>query len=244
MPRIIKKYPNRRLYDVEASRTITLPDLSQLIKEGYDIKVIDNETGEDITDITLVEVLRYELRDGKEFVSFPFIIKELIKAGKSTLYEFIKSSLVASVEAMSLTERRTKELVRNLVDKKKLDPKEAEELESVLLEAVRERQKLLEEKIKKIVEENTKQILKELGLESTEDLEKKIEQGSYKILERLGVKNGEDIDKKVREGIKRTLDEMDIPTVEEYRAMQEDIKTIKKGVEEILRRLNKDEKMG
>ena len=244
MPRIIKKYPNRRLYDVEASRTITLPDLSQLIKEGYDIKVIDNETGDDITDITLVEVLRYELRDGKEFVSFPFIIKELIKAGKSTLYEFIKSSLVASVEAMSLTEMKTKELVRNLVDKKKLGPKEAEELESVLLEAVKERQKLLEEKIKKIVEENTEQILRELGLESTEDLEKKIEQGSYKILDRLGLKDGEDIDKKVQEGIKKTLDEMDIPSVEEYRIMKEDIKVIKKGIEEILARLKKDEKMG
>ena len=243
MPRIIKKYPNRKLYDIEASRTITLAELSQFIKEGYDIKVIDKNTEEDITDVTLVEVLRYELRDGKEFASFPFILKELIKAGKSTLYEFIKSTLVASVEAISLTEMKTKELVRGLVDKKKLSPKEALELERVLLEAVKERQKLLEEKIRRIVQENTDQILKGLGLQSMEDLERKIEHGSYKILDQLGLKNGKDIDRRIQEGIKRTLKEMNVPDMEEYRIMKEDIKEIKKGIGEILERLKRDEKM-
>ncbi len=237
MARIIKKYPNRKLYDVEASRTVTLAEVSQLIKEGFDIKVIDNETEEDITDVTLIEVLRYEVRDGKEFASFPFIIKEMIKAGRDTLYQFIKSSLVASIEAMSLTERKTKELVRSLVDKKKLSKKEASELEKILLQAIKERHAALEEKIRKIVKENTESIIKELGIGSKQELEKQIEQGSLKTLSLLGLKDGKDIDKRVEAGIKKVMKEMDIPDVYEIKQMEKDIKDIKKSLNELLKRL-------
>ena len=49
MPRTVKKYANRRLYDTEASRHVTLDGIRQLVASGEDVVVIDDTTGEDIT---------------------------------------------------------------------------------------------------------------------------------------------------------------------------------------------------
>ncbi|MEN3045696.1 MAG: polyhydroxyalkanoate synthesis regulator DNA-binding domain-containing protein [Candidatus Hydrothermales bacterium] len=160
MKRIIKKYSNRKLYDTEASKMITISELSNYVKEGIEFIVIDNETGDDITDLTLVQILMETVKDRKEFSSAPYILKEIIKSGKSTVIEFIKNSLIASVNAISLTEQKAKEIVRTLVDKKKIGEKEAEELKNLLIESARERERILEEKIRTILRE----ILKELGI--------------------------------------------------------------------------------
>ena len=50
---VIKKYPNRRLYDTSASRYINLEDIAELIRKGKDVQVVDAQTGEDLTRVTL-----------------------------------------------------------------------------------------------------------------------------------------------------------------------------------------------
>lgn len=55
--RLIKKYPNRRLYDTEASKYITLPQLRRLIIQGESIKVIDSTTEADITRNILLQII-------------------------------------------------------------------------------------------------------------------------------------------------------------------------------------------
>jgi polyhydroxyalkanoate synthesis repressor PhaR len=55
--RIIKKYPNRRLYDTEESRYVTLSDVQKLVRSGTDIKVLDSQTGEDITRSILIQII-------------------------------------------------------------------------------------------------------------------------------------------------------------------------------------------
>jgi polyhydroxyalkanoate synthesis repressor PhaR len=55
--RLIKKYPNRRLYDTEESRYITLVDVQRLVREGMDIKVVDTQSGEDITRGILIQII-------------------------------------------------------------------------------------------------------------------------------------------------------------------------------------------
>jgi polyhydroxyalkanoate synthesis repressor PhaR len=56
-PRIIKKYPNRRLYDTEESRYVTINDVQQLVRGGTDIQVLDSQTGEDITRSILIQII-------------------------------------------------------------------------------------------------------------------------------------------------------------------------------------------
>ncbi len=51
MPVQIKRYANRKLYNTETSRYITLKGIAALIEEGETVRVVDNETGEDITSI-------------------------------------------------------------------------------------------------------------------------------------------------------------------------------------------------
>lgn len=55
--RLIKKYPNRRLYDTEESRYITLADVQRLMLDGTDVKVIDTQSGEDITRGILIQII-------------------------------------------------------------------------------------------------------------------------------------------------------------------------------------------
>lgn len=53
----IKKYSNRRLYDTDESRYITLDELTERIKKGVDVRVIDAKSGEDLTQATLVQIV-------------------------------------------------------------------------------------------------------------------------------------------------------------------------------------------
>ncbi len=55
--RLIKKYPNRRLYDTQTSAYITLADVKQLVLESEDFKVLDAKSGEDLTRSILLQIL-------------------------------------------------------------------------------------------------------------------------------------------------------------------------------------------
>jgi hypothetical protein len=54
---LIKRYANRKLYNTQTSRYITLKGISELIEAGDEVRVIDNETGEDITNVALSQIL-------------------------------------------------------------------------------------------------------------------------------------------------------------------------------------------
>jgi polyhydroxyalkanoate synthesis repressor PhaR len=54
---VIKKYPNRRLYDTSGSRYINLEDIAELVREGKDFQVVDAQTGEDLTRVTLTQII-------------------------------------------------------------------------------------------------------------------------------------------------------------------------------------------
>ena len=63
-PRLIKKYPNRRLYDTELSRYITLVDIRDLVLRGVDFHVMDTNTNEDITRQILMQIIMEEESGG------------------------------------------------------------------------------------------------------------------------------------------------------------------------------------
>ncbi|MBN1606863.1 MAG: polyhydroxyalkanoate synthesis regulator DNA-binding domain-containing protein [Polyangiaceae bacterium] len=60
--RIIKRYSNRKLYDTQESRYVTLLDVAELVRAGEDVQVIDNGTREDKTDVTLALIISEELK--------------------------------------------------------------------------------------------------------------------------------------------------------------------------------------
>lgn len=65
MPRTIKRYDNRKLYDTEASQYVSLSDVADLVRGGETVEVVDNATGRDLTAQTLTQVILEEGKDGR-----------------------------------------------------------------------------------------------------------------------------------------------------------------------------------
>src|SRR6184192_2071268 len=61
---LIKKYANRKLYDTNTSRYITLDEIAQLVREGHDIQVVDRDNGSDLTQVTLSQIVLSEEKRG------------------------------------------------------------------------------------------------------------------------------------------------------------------------------------
>lgn len=64
-PRLIKRYANRKLYDTARSSYITLDEIAALIKEGEEIQIVDNRTKEDLTAVTMAQILVEEQKRQK-----------------------------------------------------------------------------------------------------------------------------------------------------------------------------------
>src|SRR5215208_890286 len=56
-PKVIKRYTNRKLYDTVESRYVTLDEIGEMIKAGDEVKIIDNRTKEDLTSVTLAQII-------------------------------------------------------------------------------------------------------------------------------------------------------------------------------------------
>ena len=72
-PRILKKYPNRRLYDTSASSYITLADVKKMVLERNDFVVRDAKTGEDLTRSILLQIILEEESGGVPMFSSPML---------------------------------------------------------------------------------------------------------------------------------------------------------------------------
>jgi len=84
----IRKYPNRRYYDATRSKHVTLEDICSLIREGYDVRVIDSKTSADITGKVLAQII-LEM-DDKKIEALPVnLLTRLIRANDDLIKEFI-----------------------------------------------------------------------------------------------------------------------------------------------------------
>ena len=64
--RLIKRYANRKLYDTHDSRYVTLQQIAELVRDGEDVKIIDNTSKEDLTNVTLAQIIYEEEKKGAE----------------------------------------------------------------------------------------------------------------------------------------------------------------------------------
>ena len=80
MIRLIKRYGSRKLYDTEESRYVSLEELAAWIREGQELKIIDNATSEDVTAQTLTQVIVDEGRRGSKLPPSE-ILHDLIRQG-------------------------------------------------------------------------------------------------------------------------------------------------------------------
>jgi len=95
---LIKKYPNRRLYDTQLSTYITLSQLADLIREGTKVTVIDAKTGEDVTAFTLMQVVLEEARSKNALLPVS-LLHLFIRYGENVLSEFFDKYLELTLKS-------------------------------------------------------------------------------------------------------------------------------------------------
>ncbi|HWU91488.1 MAG TPA: polyhydroxyalkanoate synthesis regulator DNA-binding domain-containing protein [Kofleriaceae bacterium] len=78
--RIIKRYANRKLYDTEHSRYVTLDQISEMIRHGDDVKIVDNKTKEDLTTVTLAQIIFEEEKKQRSFLPLN-AMRNIIQSG-------------------------------------------------------------------------------------------------------------------------------------------------------------------
>ena len=97
-PVVIKKYPNRRLYDTASSRYINLEDIAGFVREGRDVQVLDAQSGEDLTRVTLTQIIMEDAR--QQPTGMPVeLLRQLIVSSDRMGREFIMWYLKSAYDA-------------------------------------------------------------------------------------------------------------------------------------------------
>jgi polyhydroxyalkanoate synthesis repressor PhaR len=127
---LIKRYPNRKLYNTDAKRYITLDSIADMIRDGYDVEVRDHESGEDLTGVTLSQIIfEHEKKDSGYLPST--LLTNLIRAGGDT-FGYVKRSFQASVNAVKALEAEVDQRIDGLVRRGEMAEEEAARLREEL----------------------------------------------------------------------------------------------------------------
>lgn len=94
--RVIKKYANRRLYDTEDSKYVTLKDIKKTIAIGQDVQILDDTTGEDITRGLLLQIVSEQELGGSPILS-KAVLKQLIRFYGHPMQDMMSGYLANSV---------------------------------------------------------------------------------------------------------------------------------------------------
>ena len=111
-PRVIKKYPNRRLYDTVESRYITLADIRRLVIDNVDFVVTDKKSQQDITRSILLQVIA-EQEQGQAILSREFL-SQVIRSHGQAAKEVLGSYLEQSLRLFNSQQREIKERIKQV----------------------------------------------------------------------------------------------------------------------------------
>lgn len=170
--KLIKRYANRRLYDADTSKTITLDDVAGFIKEGHDVKVFDNMTGEEITARVLGQTfLKVSMeRQNQEFNAF--LMTVLIREATSNLSGFLLRLIQGGIGSDTLTREKLEKIIQMMVDHGELHLEEKNNYYEEILSQLKDKKDSIERK-----KDEGIGILREYGNKE----EKKIEELSSKL---------------------------------------------------------------
>ena len=127
---VIKRYANRKLYDTEARSYITLDDVAEAIRRGEDVRVVDHESGEDLTSITLMQILFEEQKKIGGLLPGVFLAR-VIRAGSNRLSSL--RNRVASLDPFQTTiDDEIRRRVSGLVERGEISQAEAERMIDLL----------------------------------------------------------------------------------------------------------------
>ncbi|HEX2252289.1 MAG TPA: polyhydroxyalkanoate synthesis regulator DNA-binding domain-containing protein [Thermoanaerobaculia bacterium] len=118
MIRLIKRYESRKLYDTEESRYVSLEEIASWVREGQEVRVMDNATGADVSSQTLTQIILDEGRRGTSFLPSE-LLHELVRLGEKAVSSGVEQVqhgvdrlVQASVDRLGPVRRAREEMTR------------------------------------------------------------------------------------------------------------------------------------
>ncbi|HID52097.1 MAG TPA: pesticidal protein Cry15Aa [Anaerolineae bacterium] len=136
---VIKRYPNRKLYDTEAKKYITLDGIAQLIRQGDEVIVIDHTTDEDLTAVTLTQII-FEQEKKKGGFLPQSVLTELVRAGGDTM-NTLRRTLTMPLDLFKQVDEEIEKRLNQLVERGELATEEARRLGDKLLSSAAKSEK-------------------------------------------------------------------------------------------------------
>ncbi|HVE87259.1 MAG TPA: polyhydroxyalkanoate synthesis regulator DNA-binding domain-containing protein [Myxococcales bacterium] len=97
-PKVIKRYTNRKLYDTVESRYVTLDEIAEMIKGGTEVKIIDNRTKEDLTSVTLAQII---FEEEKKQSQMPLdLLRQIIRHPGESIQGFFQKEVQPRVASI------------------------------------------------------------------------------------------------------------------------------------------------
>ncbi len=107
MPRVIKRYANRKLYDSTAKRYVTLEDLATLVEGGEEVKILDKKSGADITSVVLSKAITERVSSNKgEQWARASVFTDLIQKRSDAVVGYVKQGFAAGVKTVKDVEEQ------------------------------------------------------------------------------------------------------------------------------------------
>lgn len=117
MPRVVKRYANRKLYDTQSSRYVSLDDVAGFVRGGEDVQVLDNSSGDDLTAVTLAQIILEDERRKKSFVSLP-LLRDLVRGSGDAIADATQRASDVIDEFRAKAEETVSEFVTDSVSRR------------------------------------------------------------------------------------------------------------------------------
>jgi polyhydroxyalkanoate synthesis repressor PhaR len=113
--RILKKYPNRRLYDTQESVYVTLEDVRKMVLEKSPLQVLDSKTGKDLTRAVLLQIISEQETEGHEPLLTNKVLQQIIRfygdSMQGVLSRYLEQSIMTFLEQQETYQRRMREVL-------------------------------------------------------------------------------------------------------------------------------------
>ena len=129
---IIKRYPNRKLYNTASKRYVTLEGIAKLIRQGQEVQVVDHATGDDLTALTLSQVIFEQEKRRGDFLPRS-VLTGLIQAGGETL-DSLQRALAAPLGFLQQVDQEIEGRLQDLIRRGEMEEEDARRLLNKLVD--------------------------------------------------------------------------------------------------------------
>lgn len=149
-PKIIKRYTNRKLYDTVESRYVTLEEIAEMVKAGTEVRILDNRTKEDLTSVTLAQIIFEE--EKKTSKMSLRTLKDLIRHGGERAQQILEGKQEELRGRVEGFRQAAEQKVQTLIPRVQATGDRAKDLVAASQEAVSQFQRRVDERVRTTVE--------------------------------------------------------------------------------------------